>query len=164
VKGPRYKLVPELVPRPLWGISAPRALKKSAAWKAIRKDTLSEVGEKCQFCDAEARLECHDKWEYDDKKCVATLVGFEIRCKACHFVTHIGRAIQLGLLHEAAAHLRKVNGCTEKDVERMVGAAMSLWKKRNQKKWTIVVAPALLKQYPRLHEVPLMTPQTPTRD
>jgi hypothetical protein len=67
-------------------------------------------------------------------------------------------------LHEAAAHLRKVNGCTEKDVERMVGAAMSLWKKRNQKKWTIVVAPALLKQYPRLHEVPLMTPQTPTRD
>ena len=109
-------------------------------------------------------LECHDKWEYDDKKCVATLVKFEIRCKACHFVTHIGRAMQLGLLHEAVAHLRKVNGRTEKDVERMVGAAMSLWKKRNQKKWTVVVAPALLKQYPRLREVSFMTPQTPTRD
>ena len=46
--------------------SAPRALKKSAAWNAIRQDTFPEVGEKCQFCDAEARPECHDKWEYDD--------------------------------------------------------------------------------------------------
>ena len=77
MKRPRYKLVPELVPRPLWGISAPRALKKSAAWKAIREETLSEVGEKCQFCDAEARLECHYKWDYGDKKGVAILVGFE---------------------------------------------------------------------------------------
>ena len=40
------------------------------------------VGDRCQFCNADARLECHDKWEYDDKECVATLVGFEIRCKA----------------------------------------------------------------------------------
>jgi hypothetical protein len=163
LKRTSYKLVPDLVPRPLWGISAPRALKKSADWKAIRKETLAEVGDKCQFCDADARLECHDKWEYDDKECVATLVGFEIRCKACHFVTHIGRAMQLGLLHEAAGHLRKVNGCTERDVDLMVAAAMSSWKKRNQKRWTVVVAPALLKRYPRLQEVPLMA-STPMLD
>jgi hypothetical protein len=159
-----HRLVPELVPRPLWGISAPRALKKSTAWKTIRKETLSEVGDRCQFCNADARLECHDKWEYDDKECVATLVGFEIRCKACHFATHIGRAMQLGLLHEAAAQLCKVNGCTASDVDGMVDAAMSLWKKRNEKRWTVVVVPALLKRYPRLQEVPLLTPQTPILD
>src|SRR5580704_3671740 len=92
----KFKLVPELVPRPLWGISAPRVLKKSTAWRAIRLETFAEAGNKCEFCNTGTQLECHDKWKYDDKKCVATLIGFESRCKACHFATHIGRAMTLG--------------------------------------------------------------------
>ena len=36
------KLVPELIPRPLWGNSALNALNKSTAWKAIRNDTLAK--------------------------------------------------------------------------------------------------------------------------
>jgi hypothetical protein len=38
----------------------------------------------------------------------------------------------------------------------MIVAAMSQWEKRSEKKWTVVVAPVLLKRYPRLQEVPLM--------
>jgi hypothetical protein len=150
------RLVPELVPKPLWGISAPRALKKSTAWKAIRKDTLAEMGNRCQFCDTEVKLECHDKWKYDDKKCVATLVGFEIRCKACHFATHIGLAMQLGYLREAAEQICKVNGCSLKDVEDILSVEMPQWEKRSKRKWTVIIAPALLKRYPRLAEVPMM--------
>jgi hypothetical protein len=122
----------------------------------IRKETLAEAGEKCESCDIDSGLECHDKWEYDDKKCVAMLVGFEVRCKLCHLATHIGRAMQLGLLREAAIQLCKVNGCTEKEVEQMVTSAMSIWEIRNKKKWTVVVAPRLLKRYPRLQKVSLM--------
>src|SRR5580704_9555102 len=98
-----HTLAPELVPKPLWGVSAYRALGKSSPWKAIRLDTLKKASNKCGFCDSHSGLECHDQWKYDDKKCTATLVGFEIRCKLCHLATHIGRAMQLGLLQEAVA-------------------------------------------------------------
>jgi hypothetical protein len=153
-----YRLMPELVPRPLWGISAPRALKKSTAWKVIREETIAEAGGRCQFCDTDTQPECHDKWKYDDKKCVATLVGFEIRCKACHFATHIGRAMTLGpaYLQEAVEQICKVNGCTVKNVDDILSVEMPLWEKRNKKKWTVVVAPPLLKRYPRLEAIPLM--------
>jgi hypothetical protein len=152
-----HKLVPELVPRPLWGISAPRALNKSTAWKAIRKDTIAEAGNRCLFCSTDTRLECHDKWKYDDKNCVATLVGFEIRCKMCHMATHIGRARKLGFLAEAVMHICSVNGCTPDDVRKIVDAEMPRWERRSKKRWTVVVAPTLLKRYPSLQAVPLMT-------
>jgi hypothetical protein len=150
-----HKLVPELVPEPLWGVSAYRALGKSTPWKAIRQDTLHEASNRCQFCGSEGpQLACHDKWEYDDRKCIATLIGFEIRCPLCHLATHIGRAMRIGHLQEAVEHICKVNGCTVKDVEKVIDAEMPLWKKRSKKKWTVVVAPALLKRYPRLQAVP----------
>jgi hypothetical protein len=38
----------------------------------------------------------------------------------------------------------------------MIAASMSQWEKRSEKKWTVAIAPALLKRYPRLGEVPLM--------
>lgn len=158
------KLVPELVPKPLWGISAPHALNKSTAWKSIRKDTLAEAGNRCQFCGTDTRLECHDKWEYDDKKSIATLIGFEIRCKMCHMATHIGRARQLGFLREAVMHICNVNRCTPDDVSKVVDAEMPLWEKRSKKKWTVAVAPALLKRYPRLEAVPLMSTDVPAAD
>jgi hypothetical protein len=102
------------------------------------------------------QLACHDKWKYDDKTRVATLIGFEIRCLLCHNATHIGRAIELGFEQDAIRQLCKVNRCTEREVREMIVAAMSQWEKRSEKKWTVVVAPALLKRYPRLQEVPLM--------
>jgi len=38
----------------------------------------------------------------------------------------------------------------------MIAAAMSQWERRSEKKWKVAVAPALLKRYPRLQEVPLV--------
>jgi hypothetical protein len=154
-----YRLAPELVPAPLWGVSAYRRFGKTKPWKEIRQDTLELAGNKCGACDADGpQLSCHDAWSYDDKTCVATLIGFEIRCQACHNATHIGRANALGFEQEAHAQLRRVNGCTQEEVDAMVEAAMNLWEKRSGKTWTVVIAPYLLERYPRLAEVPLMSP------
>jgi hypothetical protein len=156
-----YRLVPELVPFPLWGVSAYQALGKTKPWKEIRQDALEKSSHRCESCDSDGpRLSCHDKWEYDDKKCVASLVGFEIRCPLCHLATHIGRANAEGFGQDAIQQLCKVNRCTERDAEQIVAAAMSLWDRRSKKKWTVVAAPALLKGYPRLQEVPLMVTST----
>jgi hypothetical protein len=152
-----YRLVPELIPEPLWGVSAYRVFKKTKPWKEIQQDTHQKAGYRCESCEADGpQLACHDKWRYVDKTCVATLIGFEIRCLLCHNATHIGRAIELGFGQDAIRQLRKVNRCTEREVGEMIVAAMSQWEKRSEKKWTVVVAPALLKRYPRLQEVPLM--------
>jgi hypothetical protein len=162
-KSKTYRLMPELVPAPLWGVSAYRLFGKTKPWKEIRQDTLQLAGNKCGACDANGpRLSCHDAWSYDDKTCVATLIGFEIRCHSCHNATHIGRANALGFEHEAHAQLRKVNGCTQDEVDAIVDAAMALWERRGAKTWTVVVASYLLERYPRLAEVPQMVGESNT--
>jgi len=67
----------------------------------------------------------------------------------------MGRAAALGYAEEATQQLRKVNGCTNRDVDLMLAAAMSLWARRSERKWIVTVAPALLKRYPRLQALPL---------
>lgn len=157
MKTASYRLVPELIPAPLWGVSAYRVFGKTKPWKEIRQETLEKAHNKCESCDSDGpQLACHDKWKYDDKTHVATLVGFEVRCVLCHSATHIGRANALGFEREAIEQLCRVNRCTERQVRETIEAAMSVWEKRCQKKWTVVVAPALLKRYPRLAEVPQM--------
>jgi hypothetical protein len=48
---------------------------------------------------------CHEKWGYDDKRLVATLLGFEIHCSNCDLVVHAGRAFKLGYGDIAISHL-----------------------------------------------------------
>jgi hypothetical protein len=64
--------------------------------------------------------------------------------------------MRIGHLQDAVEHICRVNRCTVKDVEKMIDAEMPLWKKRSKKKWAVVVAPALLRRFPRLQAVPLM--------
>ena len=157
----QHRLIPELIPEPLWGVSAYRVFGKTKPWKEIRQDTLENAGNKCEACGADGpQLACHDKWKYDDKTRVATLIGFEVRCVLCHSATHIGRAIKLGFEKDAIRQLCKVNRCTEREVGEMIETAMSQWEKRSEKQWKVVIAPELLRRYPRLEEVPLMVPST----
>ena len=152
-----YRLAPELIPAPLWGVSAYRKFGKTKPWKEIRQDALNETGHKCGTCNADGpQLSCHDAWSYDDKKSVATLVRFEIRCQPCHNATHVGRANALGFKQDAYAQLRRVNKCSEQEVDEMVQAAMEVWERRSKKCWTVTIAPELLNRYPRLAEVPQM--------
>src|SRR5258708_22864638 len=72
-------LMPELVPGPLWGRSAHKMLGNKAVWRMrIRGDTLAEANNRCSVCkSSEGRMTCHEKWGYDDRQFVATLLGFE---------------------------------------------------------------------------------------
>lgn len=64
-----YRLMPELVPRPLWGISAYRLLGRGKAWRAIRQATLEAGGQECSICrSTESGLTCHERWSYDDRR------------------------------------------------------------------------------------------------
>lgn len=139
-------------------------LGQRVAWKKqIRPDALAVAKNRCSVCgSADGRLICHDKWRYDDKKAIATLVGFEIHCSLCDATTHVGRAAQLGpveeVLLEILNHLCNVNRCKPKEAEAILESAMALWQKRSQKEWTIKIAAPFVKQYPELAALPEFVP------
>ena len=134
------KLQPELVPKPLWGYSAYRLLGRSA-WKAIRQDVLNAAKNSCEPCGVTPSpldrdpLTCHERWHYDDKKRVATLIGFEIHCSACDSATHMGRAVRHGAGDLALKQLCKVNGISVSGANDLFEGAMARWKTRSGKKW-----------------------------
>lgn len=150
------KLAPHLVPKPLWGKSAYQLFGKRALWKQMRGDALEAAHHACEVCSFAPSpihgdpLTCHEVWDYDDKRRTATLARFEIHCSKCDLVTHMGRTIAHGGLDAAIAQLCKVNRIGPQESKELFAAAMRVWKKRNTKKWRIVVAKPLLERYPQL--------------
>lgn len=149
-----YPLVPELVPAPLWELSAKKTL--GAAWKRIRQDVLDAARHTCEVCGHEPNpyygdpLHCHEVWHYDDRRGTATLVKLRMQCKACDSAVHIGRAMQWGAGDAALTQLQKVNAISLFEAERLYAAAMIEWKRRSAKAWRLSVDAPLLAKYPTL--------------
>lgn len=154
----KLRLQPQLVPRPLWGISARRKLGRSS-WQRIRQDALEAAHQSCEICGESPNaiygdpLTCHEVWRYNDNLATATLVSFEIHCPKCDLVTHMGRAMARGFGDEALDQLCQVNGITRLETKRIYTDAMALWQKRSVKKWRVKVAKTLLRRYPQLTEL-----------
>jgi hypothetical protein len=144
-------LLPELVPKPLWGISAYRLLGRGKAWKAIRQAALEAAGQRCCICRSTGSgLTCHERWAYDDRRGIAMLTGFQIHCRNCDAVTHMGRAAARGLAEHAMAHFCRVNGVTKEKAREAFSSAMSVWRSRNRRAWTTEVAGPLVELCPQL--------------
>jgi hypothetical protein len=161
----KFLLIPEMVPSPLWGRSAHKMLGNRVVWKKqIRGDALTRANNRCELCGSgEGRLSCHEKWQYDDKRGIATLVNFEIHCGMCDAATHPGLTFKVATSPEETLlaileHLRKVNRCTAREVESILSNSMSQWQERSAKKWTVKVADSLVAQYPDLRDLPDFVP------
>jgi hypothetical protein len=145
--GPR--LVPELIPEPLWKLSAANLLPR-AAWQAIRRDSLTAFDERCVACGfapPEGKgLYCDELWNYNEDSGTVTLVGFRMLCRACSDARHFGRAGR----EETRAHLAEVNGLDEAGAARLQDAAREEWDRRSQMSWSMGVAAELLDRYPAL--------------
>nr|MBF6592737.1 HNH endonuclease [Ktedonobacterales bacterium] len=59
------KLTIELVPAPCW-LSNMRAALPRPVWDALRRQVYAAYGRRCGVCGAAGRLECHERWGYDD--------------------------------------------------------------------------------------------------
>ena len=153
-------LIPELVPEPLWGRSAHKMLGSKAVWKRqIRGETLAEADNCCSVCKSgEGRMICHEKWGYDDKRFVATLLGFEIHCSNCDLVAHAGRAFKLGYGEVVISHLCAMNHWDVKHAVSVLKHAMDIWMKRSRREWRIKVTPLLVARYPELAALPRFVP------
>jgi len=157
----RLRLAPELVPKPLWRVSAYTLLQGSAAWKRIREAALREAGHRCVVCGAagppagftDPRLYCHEVWSYDDHTGVATLEGFRMLCCGCNAVVHLGRTSAAGQREQALAHLSRVNGISRAMAESIADRAMRVWQKRSGQDWKVTVSEHMRATYPELDKL-----------
>ena len=133
------KLNFELVPDGCWYSNLRTHLKKSV-WDLLRKDAYSRAGGKCMICSRPTkRLEAHEKWDYNEKTCVQSLVDIIAVCHACHSVIHIGRTQLMGEEDKAIKHFTMVNKCSYADYRKALGQANIDHQRRNKIEWQLDV-------------------------
>jgi hypothetical protein len=105
----KLKLNFEIVPSGAWNSNLRSVLSKKA-WDFIRKDAYDRANGRCSICGRKtARLEAHERWEFNKDKCEQKLVDVIGICKSCHMVIHIGRTQLLGFEDNAIRHFKWVN-------------------------------------------------------
>lgn len=125
------KLQFELVPDGCW-YSNLRSILPAGGWDTVRKKVYARAQGKCMICGAKtARLDAHERWEYDEVNAVQKLKDIVAVCRPCHEVIHIGRTQLMGKEREAEAHFMKVNGCTYAEYRRALGEANEAHRRRN---------------------------------
>jgi len=131
----------ELVPKTSWYNNLREEMTRNN-WDKIRKMTYANYKYKCGICGSEGRLNCHEIWEYDDKRYVQKLMGFIALCDMCHHVKHIGLAgilAQRGELdyEKIVEHFMKVNNCDRRTFEEHREKAFKEWNRRSQHQWQV---------------------------
>jgi hypothetical protein len=135
------RLTIELIPKPLWETNLRTQIGR-AGWDRIRHAAYADSGNRCAICGAEGRLECHERWEYDDAAHVQKLVGFLALCVQCHQVKHFGRSVMVAKegrldLEAVMLHFMTVNGCDRAALVAHRKAKGSQWKERSEHQWTL---------------------------
>ena len=122
----------ELVPDGCW-YSNLRTVLTAKQWDYIKKTVKTRANGRCGICGAKTnRLEAHERWEYDEKKCVQKLKEVIAVCKDCHSVIHIGRTSLKGDVIRAEDHYMKVNGATYAEYRKALGEANARQEKLNR--------------------------------
>jgi len=133
------KLTVELVPKTAW-YSNVRSNVSREEWDVIRHKVYADAGYVCEICGGVGKkhpVECHEVWEYDDKKHVQKLARMIALCPACHSVKHLGRAKIVGIYHLAIDQLMKVNGWTYAEADAYAKKAFEEWKRRSNHPWKL---------------------------
>jgi hypothetical protein len=129
------KLTIELIPSSSWFTNVRSAVSKSE-WDNIRKQVYKKADYKCEICGKKGKphpVECHEIFEFDDKKLIQKLTQLVALCPDCHMVKHIGLAEVQGKLELAIKHFIKVNKISRLQAEQYIKECFLLWNKRSNK-------------------------------
>ncbi len=140
-RGKPPKLTIELVPGTAW-FSNLRSILPRADWDSLRHPVYRAAGYRCEVCGGRGErhpVEAHEVWSYEDTAHVQRLIQLIALCPACHEVKHIGFAGVRGRRSEATAHLKSVNGWSERRAEAYVRRAFREWGERTRHKWAVEV-------------------------
>ena len=146
------KLSVELVPKSCWWSSVRSTVTKKE-WDKLRFQSYENANNVCEICGKTGleqgyphKLECHEIWNYNDKKKIQTLIGLISLCPICHLVKHIGRANAMGKQPEVFKQLEIVNNWDHKTVVQHVAESFELYKERSKYDWSLDIS--MLKKEP----------------
>ena len=129
------KLKIDLVPSTAWYSNLRTKIPKEE-WDKIRKQSYADANHKCAICGTKAELNCHEIWDYDDKKHIQKLKGFIALCDNCHFIKHLGLSgilnIDRNMLIE---HFMRVNRVNRKTFDKHYEEAFRIHRERSEHEW-----------------------------
>ena len=140
------KLTIELVPSTAWYSNVRSNVTKSE-WDKIRRKSYAKAENKCEICGdvgtnqgVRHKVECHEIWEYNDKKHTQTLVGLISLCPFCHKSKHAGLASIKGELDIVINQLSKVNQMTKKEAKAYINRSFDTFNQRSQHEWELDIS------------------------
>lgn len=89
-----------------------RAVLTPAQWKEVCSITHKLNRNRCVDCGRNGQLECHERWKYSYTNLEPSMQveGLYSLCHECHMGKHIGFARKNGEFEQVKAHLKKVYG------------------------------------------------------
>lgn len=129
-------LVPEMLPVTTWEQNV-RTKLGPAAWDRMRKHAYQAAGFRCKICGAGGPLEAHEGWTLTNETCVQRLTSILALCPLCHKVHHLGIARRLGMLGDVRRHMQRVNGWSDRELERHIEDAYEVWAQRCEWPWVV---------------------------
>jgi hypothetical protein len=147
------ELFVDLIPTSAW-FSNLRSELTPDEWVMVKTGTYRAAHYRCEKCGGrgpEHPVECHERWHFDERSGVQTLLSTIALCPDCHEATHFGFARVKGRGDEARETLMRVNGWSRSEADRHIRDAMEVWKRRSRIVWTLD-ASWLVELFPDLSE------------
>lgn len=137
-------LTVELVPASTWGMNL-RDILKPSVWDNLRRNCYKAAGHKCEICGERGyngRVECHERWEFDDLHTVQKLVGVIALCPTCHWAKHIGLTMSKfpAKLKSVLAKVAKINNWTREQVNEHIEDSFAVFNIRSEREWNVDVS------------------------
>jgi len=114
-----------------------------ASWDKLRKECYKAANYTCEVCGGKGDnhpVECHEIWEYDDKRHTQTLAGLIALCPACHEVKHLGLAQIKGNYERALLHFVEVNDIPIEEAKDYIFTAFAQWAERSEYQWELDIS------------------------
>lgn len=130
------RLFVDLIPKTCWFTNVRYAVDPDD-WDRLRRFIYRRAYYRCECCDTRAPIEAHERWHFDERRKIQTLMRIIALCKPCHEATHIGLARIKGRGEAAMTHLMAVTGMNNQQAKQHIEDAFILWEKRNQHEWVL---------------------------
>lgn len=140
-KRQKIKLSVTLIPRCTWGVNV-RSMVPPEIWDMIRYHVYARAHHVCEVCGVKARLECHERWYFNNTTKTQKLTGLVALCSKCHEVKHFGRTKNRGRGRRALKHFMQVNNMTSKEANRYINRQFRLLSSRSKYEWTVDIGHA----------------------
>ena len=119
------KLVPELIPKNMWG-SAPREYIGWSAWKKLRRLCIDRAGQRCEVCGrftSKNKLDIHERYTIMSEYLI--LKRLICVCKKCHGLIHPGFTLSQASNQEEMFKLivsrsAKINGLDYDTMDKII--------------------------------------------